>query len=94
MKANLLLVIIVSLLFSSCYTLQYSVGTGAKGTEEIEKRNDYIVEGAIPIKTHSPTEMAAGATDYDVKIWHTPWNIFVMLLTWGLYTPTTIVVTK
>lgn len=91
---NLFAVLSISLLMTSCYTLTYSVGEGAKTGATTTKKNHYVVFGLAPIKTSNPTEMANGAKDYEVTIQHTFVDGLINALTGGIYTPTTTTVRK
>lgn len=91
---NLVLVLTITTLLSSCYTLTYSVGNGPqKGIEKMEK-NHYFVYGLAAGKTSDPTKMAADVTDYEVTVSHTFIDGLLNVLTFGIYTPTTTTVTK
>lgn len=97
MKKNffsLFLVISISLLVSSCYTLTYSVGRGSQKGVTVEEKNHYLIYGLAPIKTSDPVKMAGGAADYTVTISHTFVDGLLNAITGGIYTPTTTKVTK
>jgi hypothetical protein len=88
--------VVAVLLFTmtSCYTLTYTVGSGPKTGIEVKEKNHYVVAGLAPIKVSNPTQMAGGATDYQVTITHTFIDGLINALTGGLYTPTTTIVKK
>jgi len=88
------LIICTSLLVTSCYTHQYSVGKGAQKGIEVTEKNHYLIYELAPISTSDPTKMADGASDYDVKHQWTFVDGFLMAITGGIYTPTTTTVTK
>ena len=97
MKNKLLSLALLSCLclsLTSCYTLTYTVGTGTQTGETIKKKNHYLIYGLAPLKTSDPTKMAGDAKNYQVTIKHTFVDGFLNLLTYGLYTPTTTIVTK
>ena len=79
---------------ASCYTLTYTVGTGAQTGETITEKNHYLVSGLAPIKTSDPTKMAGDAKNYQVTIKHSFIDGLINVLTSGLYTPTTTIVKK
>jgi hypothetical protein len=79
---------------ASCYTLTYTVGTGTQTGETIKKKNHYLIYGIAPLKTSDPIKMAGDAKNYQVTIKHTFVDGLLNLLTYGLYTPTTTIVTK
>jgi len=91
---NLALVFAISVLLTSCYTLTFSVGEGAKTGVEVKEKNHYLIYGLAPIKTSDPSKMAGGATNYTVTIEHTFIDGLLMSLTWGIYSPTTTTVRK
>jgi len=91
---NLTLIFTISVLMTSCYTLTYSVGEGAKTGVEVKEKNHYLIYGLAPIKTSDPTKMAGGAKDYTVTIQHTFVDGLIATLTSGIYTPTTTKVKK
>ena len=91
---NLALVFAISVLMTSCYTLTYSVGEGAKTGVEVKEKNHYLIYGLAPVKTSDPTKMAGGAKDYTVTIQHTFIDGLLNALTGGIYTPTTTTVKK
>ena len=88
--------VVAVLLFTmtSCYTLTYTVGSGPKTGVEIKEKNHFVVAGLAAIKTSNPTQMAGGASDYQVTITHTFIDGLINVLTGGLYTPTTTIVKK
>jgi hypothetical protein len=91
---NSFLVVSLSLMLTSCYTYSYSVGNGSQTGVVVKEKNHYLIYGLAPISTSSPTEMAKGAKDYDVKIEHTFVDGLLNAITFGIYNPTTTTVTK
>jgi hypothetical protein len=91
---SMALVFAISLLMTSCYTLTYSVGEGAKTGMEVTEKNHYLIYGLAPIKTSDPTKMAGGAKDYTVTIEHSFIDGLLNALTFGIYSPTTTTVKK
>lgn len=91
---NLIVIMVVIISLSSCYTLTYSVGKGAQKGMEVVEKNHYLIYGLAAIKTSDPTKMAGGATDYDVTITHTFIDGLINAITGGIYTPTTTKVRK
>ncbi|MDR0511342.1 MAG: Bor family protein [Rikenellaceae bacterium] len=85
---------IIAVGMASCYTLEYSVGSGAKSGQEVRGKNHYLIDGLIRVGGKTPTDLAGGATDYNVKITHTFIDGLLMGITSALYTPTTVIVTK
>lgn len=91
---KLAMVLVVAGLMTSCYTLTYSVGEGAKTGLTVTEKNHYVVYGLAPIKTSDPQKMAGNTTNYDVTIQHTFVDGLINALTFGIYTPTTTTVRK
>ncbi len=91
---NLLVVISLSLVMTSCYTLTYNVGNGAQTGVEITERNHYFVLGLASVKTSNPIQMAGNAKDYTVTTEITFIDGLIAALTAGIYTPTTTKITK
>jgi len=87
-------VLLFSTLLTSCYTYTSVVGEGAKGNQEVEKWNHYVIFGLAPVGVSDSKAMAGGATDYTVKTRQTFVNGLVAGITFGIYTPTTTTVTK
>lgn len=80
--------------FSSCYVNTFNVGKGAQSNVSVSKWNHYLIYGLAPAGVSNPSELAGGATDYTVTIKHSFVNGLLASLTFGIYTPTTTVVTK
>lgn len=82
-------------LLSSCYTVKYDVGQGAKSGVEVKAKNHFLIAGLAPIGDQkSPDELAGGASDYGVTITHSFVDGLLSAITFGIYTPTTTIVTK
>jgi hypothetical protein len=90
------LVIITALAFtmSSCYTYTLTVGDGPQTGVQVKKMNHYLIYGLAPLNVSDPQELAGDATDYEVKIEHTFIDGLINAITFGIYTPTTTIVTK
>jgi hypothetical protein len=87
--------IVVAVAMTSCYSLSYTVGNGAQSGEEVKGHNHYLIEGLVQVGNAStPTDLAGGAKDYDVKIVHTFVDGLLAAITGGLYAPTTVIVKK
>lgn len=81
-------------LLSSCYVNTFNVGKGAQSNVQVSKWNHYLIEGLAPVSVSDPQKLAGGASDYTVTIKHSFVNMLVGGITFGIYTPTTTVVTK
>lgn len=79
---------------SGCYTYTFDVGEGAQTGVETKKGNHYLLYGLAPINVSNPEELAKGAEDYTVTITHTFVDGLLNAITWGIYTPTTTIVTR
>lgn len=86
--------IVASIMLSSCYTYTSVVGKGAQGTTKVKKWNHYIIGGLVPVGVSDSKAMADGATDYTVTVKHSFINGLISSLTFGIYNPTTTIVTK
>jgi len=84
----------LSVLMTSCYTYTHTVGKCPQTGVEVKKINHYLIYGLAPVGISNPTEMAGGATDYEVTITHTFVDGLINALTFGIYTPTTTIVKK
>jgi len=91
---NVALLLTLTLMVSSCYTMTFNVGEGAISGMSVTSKNHYLIYGLVPIKTADPNQMAGNAKDYTVTIEHTFIDGLIHTLTFGLYTPTTVRVTK
>jgi hypothetical protein len=91
-KAALLLC--ASMMLVSCYSYQFSVGEGSQTGTEVKGKNHYLIYGLAPLSTEDPKEMAGGAENYDVKIVHSFIDGLINSITFGIYNPVTVIVTK
>ena len=91
---NFALIVTMVVFMSSCYTLSYSVGSGAQSGVKVVEKNHYLIYGLAPVSTSDPTKMAGDAENYTVTIQHTFVDGLLNALTFGIYTPTTTTVQK
>lgn len=91
---NTAMLLTLTLMMSSCYTMTYNVGEGAKTGMSVTRKNHYLIAGLVPINTADPGKMAGGAKDYTVTVQHSFIDGLLSGLTSGFYTPTTVRVTK
>jgi len=61
------IVLIVLLSFIACSTHVHTVGRGPQTGQEMQARQWYILWGLVPINDVNTHQMAAGATDYEIK---------------------------
>ncbi len=83
-----------AMMLTSCYTYTSVVGNGAKGNTEVKKWNHYLIDGLIPVGVSDSKAMAGGASDYNVTVKHSFVNGLLSVITFGIYSPTTTIVTK
>jgi len=81
-------------LFSSCYTYTATVGKGAQSGTQITKKNHYLLSGLIPINPVDAKTLAGNAENYTVTVKHKFIDGFIASLTFGIYSPTTTIITK
>ncbi|MDT3404116.1 Bor family protein [Mucilaginibacter terrae] len=93
-KAFFSAAVVAVMSLSSCYVNTFNVGKGAQSNTSVSKWNHYVIFGLAPVGVSDPKEMAGGATDYTVTIKHSFVNGLVNAITFGIYSPTTTVVTK
>lgn len=79
-KISLALALVVTL-FSSCYTLTHTVGSGGSGGEKVEKRAWYVLWGLVPLNTVESKALAGNATNYTVTTSHTVVDVLINIVT-------------
>lgn len=91
---NLALAVGLSCTMTSCFTYTFSVGEGAQTGMEVKKMNHYLIYGLAPVSVTDPNVLAGGAENYDVTIQHTFVDGLINAITFGIYSPTTTIITK
>lgn len=86
---KLSILIVVTVLLTSCYSQYHVVGKGAQGTTEVSKWNHYLLSGLAPVGVSQPEKMVEGKEDYTVHTRLSFVNGLVSTLTLGIYSPTT-----
>ncbi len=86
--------IALSFTMTSCFTYTAVVGKGSQTGVEIRKKNHYLIQGLAPLEQADAKAMAGGASDYDLTVTHTFIDGLLGAITFGIYTPTTIIVKK
>ena len=97
MKMNLIkltFVIAVSLMMTSCYTFTATVGKGPQTGVKVVSHNHYLINGLAPISTVKVQELTGDAKDYSITVSHSFIDGLLSIITWNLYTPTTVTITK
>jgi hypothetical protein len=89
-----LLIICISSLLSSCYSVTYKIGKGSRLGLKVSQKNHYLIYGLAPIRTSNPARMAGSVSDYTVNTQHTFVDGLISALTLGIYSTTTTTVTK
>lgn len=91
---NILLAFAVVTVMGSCYTYSYNVGQGPQSGIEVKEKNHYLIYGLAPLNVSDPIQMAGDAENYNVTVEHTFIDGLINAITFGIYSPTTTVVTK
>jgi hypothetical protein len=97
MKKSLLkwsLVVALAMTMTSCYTFTATVGKGPQTGTKVVAHNHYVIAGLAPISTANTKELAGDAKDYSITVKHSFIDGLLNMLTCGIYTPTTVTVTK
>jgi len=97
MKKSLLklsLVVAIAMTMTSCYSFTAVVGNGPQTGAKTVAHNHYLIDGLAPISTANTKELTGGAKDYSITVTHSFIDGFLNMLTGGIYTPTTVIVTK
>ncbi len=63
----LIAVFTLSLALSSCYTLNHTVGDGARGGQVTAQKQWYALWGLVPINNVDSKALAGGAENYTIK---------------------------
>lgn len=83
----------IILLLQSCYVYTTNVGKGPQGNTIIKKKNHYLIEGLVPLSTVD-IQKEAGTCDFEITVKHSFLDMLLAGLTWGIYTPTTVIIKK
>jgi hypothetical protein len=88
-----ILIILFFLLLTSCSVHTFTYGDGPKqGFTKVLKQQNFLV-GLISVKT-PPVDELNDEKDYKLVIKHSVVDTFFSILSFGLYTPTTIIIYK
>ena len=91
---KIILLVALSFCFTSCYVHTFTVGEGAEGMKTVKEKQHNFIYGLASGKTPDTQAMAGGAKNYDVKNEMTFIDGLINSLTFGIYNPTTVTVTK
>ena len=79
LKAVVVLVLLVPM--TSCFTMKHRVGTGAAGSQEVQNRQWFALWGLIPLGSVDSQAMAGGAANYDVQTQWSPLDVIMNIFT-------------
>jgi len=95
-KKSICFILVVCMLsLVGCFTNVHTIGTGAQSNTSTSKKQWYFLFGLVPLGSVDTHQMAAGATDYEVKTQHTFVDVIIGIVT-GFVTiyPKTVTVKK
>lgn len=78
---TLSLLVTISVMFSSCYTIEHTVGQGAQAFNVETKRQWYILYGLVPLNEVDSKAMSQGKADYTIKTEMTPLDVIIGIFT-------------
>ncbi|NDP21108.1 MAG: hypothetical protein GZ091_08515 [Paludibacter sp.] len=84
----------IAIMMTSCYTFTATIGNGPQTGTKIVAHNHYLINGLAPISTANVNDLSGNAKDYSITVSHSFVDGFLALLTGGIYTPTTVTITK
>lgn len=91
---NIAAMVSISLMMSSCFTYTTIVGKGSQTGVEVKGKNHYLIQGLAPMGVTDAKQLAGGVADYDLTVTHTFIDGLLGAITFGIYTPTTVIVKK
>jgi hypothetical protein len=86
-----LLLITLMFAFTSCYTTQFVVGEGSKGSNEIRLKQTHLVNGLISFDIPEMKQIIE-KENYTIITKHSFIDLALNSFTFGIYTPTTIII--
>lgn len=84
----------IAIMMTSCYTFTATIGKGPQTGTKIVAHNHYLIAGLAPVSTANVKELTGDAKDYSITVSHSFLDGFLNMLTGGIYTPTTVTITK
>ena len=91
---KVLFILLCGVMLTSCYVHTYTVGDGVQqGITEKRKQHNFL-GGLVSGRTPDPESMANGKKDYKVTNKVSFIDGLLSGLTYGIYTPTTIIVER
>ncbi len=95
MKKMMILLLVFSILLTSCASHKHIIGSGAQGGATVEKRQWYALWGLVPIGDVDSNEMAGGSANYEIETTHTGLDWIINFFTGVVsITSRTVIVTK
>jgi hypothetical protein len=91
---NAALTIGIAFAMTSCYTFTATVGNGPQTGTKIVAHNHYVIAGLAPISTADTKTLIGDTKDYSITVSHSFIDGVLNILTSGIYTPTTVTITK
>jgi len=88
------LMFLATLSLSSCYTANITVGSGAQSGVSVKAKNNYFIYGLAPGKQADYKKMADNKEDYNIQIQQSFVDGLLGILTFGIYSPFSVTVTK
>ena len=86
-----LLFISLLFLFTSCYTSKFVVGEGAKGNSEIRLKQTHLVNGLVSFDIPEMKQIIE-KEDYTIITKHSFIDLALNSFTFGIYSPTTVII--
>lgn len=78
---TLCMLVSISFIFSSCYTIEHTVGQGPQAFNVETQRQWFILWGLVPLNEVDTKLMAQGKSDYAIKTEWTPVDVIIGLFT-------------
>jgi len=69
--SSLIIIAMISLTLSSCYTSTYVVNDGAQGINQVQQKQWYALWGLVPMNDVNAKTMANGHENYTITDQHT-----------------------
>jgi hypothetical protein len=89
---KLALSLILTASLSSCYVSTFVVGNGATANTEQKGKNQYFLGGLITGQQADTKAMAGGKSDYTIESKFTFVDSLLNGITFGIYSPRTVIV--
>lgn len=91
---KLAILALFSMSLTSCYHATHIVGNGPSSNTEVKGKNNYFIFGLAQGKQADTKAMAGGASDYKIEVEHSFVDGLLNAITFGIYNPTSVKVTK